>query len=107
MALRLKRRYAPIRAATQIDRTMRVVSKKACKSMVDLLAAIDLLNKELRQDEEASGHKLPDHTKIALLVRLFPERERKHRWIHNQKDFQVARANVLAVAVTERLEHFS
>ena len=71
----LKRRYTPTGGATQIDRTMRMMNKKACKSMADLPAAIDLLDKELRQDEEASGHRLPDHTRIALLVRLFPEKE--------------------------------
>ena len=51
--------------------------------MAELPAAIDALDKELKRDEEVSGHPLPDHTKIALLVRLFPEKdekELKHRW---------------------------
>ena len=54
-----------------------------------------------------SGLKLPDHTKIAVLVCLFhekDEREFKHSWIHNQKSFERARADILGVAVTERLE---
>ena len=41
----LKRRYTPTGGATQIDRTMRMMNKKACKSMADLPAAIDLLDK--------------------------------------------------------------
>ena len=78
--------------------------------MAELPAAIDALDKELKRDEEVSGHRLPDHTKIALLVRLFPEKdekELKHPWIHNQQDFQRARTDILAVAVAERLEILS
>ena len=70
----LKRRYTPTGGATQIDRTMRMMNKKACKSIANLPAAIDLLDRELRRDEEASGHRVPDHTRIALLVRLFTEK---------------------------------
>ena len=54
-----------------------------------------------------SGRKLPDHMKITLLVRLLPEkdqRELNHRWAHNQKSFERVRADILGVAVTERLE---
>jgi hypothetical protein len=75
--------------------------------MAELPAAIDALDRELKRDEEMSGHRLPEHTKIALLTTLFPEKdapELKHRWIHNQKEFQRARADILAVAVAERLE---
>ena len=103
----LKLRYTSSGGSTEIDRTVRLFSKKACKNMAELPAAIDALDKELKRDEEVSGHRLPDHTKIALLVRLFPEKdekELKHRWIHNQKDFQRARTDILAVAVAERLE---
>ena len=93
--------------ATEIDRTVRLFTKKACKNMAELPAAIDALDKEFKRDEECSRHGPPDHTKIALLVRLFQEKdekELKHRWIHNQNDFQRARSDILAVAVTERLE---
>ena len=106
----LKLRYTSSGGSTEIDRTVRLFSKKACKNMAELPAAIDALDKELKRDEEVSGHRLPDHTKIALLVRLFPEKdekELKHRWIHNQKDFQRARTDILAVAVAERLEILS
>ena len=35
------------------------------------------------------------------------ERELKHRWVNNQKNFEKIRADVLAVAVRERLEILS
>ena len=82
-------------------------NKKAIKNIAELPAAIDALDRELKRDEEMSGHKLPDHMKIAVLVRLLPEkddRELKHRWVHNQKSFEKVRADILGVAVTERLE---
>ena len=41
--------------------------------MTELPAAIDLFDKELRHDEETSGYKMPDHTKIAFLVNFFVE----------------------------------
>ena len=103
----LKMRFTSTGGSTEIDRTVRLFTKKACRNMAELPAAIDALDKELKRDEEMSGHRLPDHTKIALLTRLFPEKdapELKHRWIHNQKDFQRARTDILAVAVLERLE---
>ena len=71
-----------------MDRTKTLFNRKACENFSELPAAIDLLDKELRNDEELSGHKLPDHTKMALLVRLLPdkdEKELKHRWVHGQK----------------------
>ena len=70
----LKRRYTLVGGTTEVDRTIKLFNKKACKSLSDLPAAIDLLDKELRADEELSGHKLPDHTKIALLVSFFIEK---------------------------------
>ena len=92
---------------TEVDRTIKLFNKKACKSLSDLPAAIDLLDTELRADEELRGHKLPDHTKIALLVRLFPEKDEtymKPRWVHGQKSFERVRVDVLAMAGNEMLE---
>ena len=92
---------------SEVDRTIKLFNKKACKSLSDLPAAIDILDKELRKDEDASGHRMPDHTKIALLVRLFPEKDEKdlkHRFVHGQKSFEKVRAEIMAVAVNERLE---
>ena len=103
----MKLRYTLVGGTTAVDRTMRLFSKKACRSLAELPAAIDVLDKELRADEEESGHKMPDHTKLALLVRLFPEKDEKdmkHRWVHGQKDFNKVRADILAMAVNERLE---
>ena len=65
----MKLRYTLVGGTTAVDRTIKLFSKKACKSLSELPAAIDLLDKELRADEEESGHKMPDHTKLALLVR--------------------------------------
>ena len=103
----LKLRFTATGGSTEVDRTVRLFTRKACKNMAELPAAIDWLDKELKRDEESTGHRQPDHTKIALLVRLFPEKEEKElklRWIRNQKDFQRARADILAVAIEERLE---
>ena len=73
----LKHRYTLVGGTTEVDRTIKLFNKKACKNLSELPAAIDLLDKELRADEQLSGHKLPDHTKIALLVRLFLETKTK------------------------------
>ena len=103
----LKLRFKPAGGATEIDRMMRMFNKKAVKNIAELPAAIDALDRELKRDEEMSGHKLPDHMKIALLVRLVAEkdeRELKHPLVHNQKSFEQVRADILGVAVTERLE---
>ena len=103
----LKLRYTLVGGTTEVDRTMRLFNRKACKNLSELPAAIDLLDKELRNDEELSGHKLPDHTKMALLVRMLPkkdEKELKHRWVHGQKNFKKVRADILGMAVNQRFE---
>ena len=73
----LKLRFTATGGSTEVDRTVRLFTRKACKNMAELPAAIDWLDKELKRDEESTGHRQPDHTKIALLVRLFPERKKK------------------------------
>ena len=70
----MKHRYTLVGGTTEVDRTIKFFNKKACKNLSELPAAIDLLDKELRADEELSGHKLPDHSKIAYIVRIFPEK---------------------------------
>ena len=71
----LKQRHTSTGGSAEIDRTMRLFTRKACKNMAELPAAIDALDRELKRDEEMSGHRLPEHTKIALLTRLFPEKD--------------------------------
>ena len=102
----LKLRYILTGGWTEVDRTVRLVWLQACRNMTELPAAIDLLDKELMHKEETGGHRRPDHTKIVLLVQLFFEADQKelpHRYIRNQKSFEKARADVLAVAVEERV----
>ena len=103
----LKHRYTLVGGTTEVDRTIKLFNKKACRNLSELLAAMDILDKEFMADEKLNGHKLPDHTKIAFLVRLFPEKyekDMKHRWIHGQKSFEKVRVDIMAMAVTERLE---
>ena len=106
----LKLRYTLSGGGTEVDRTVRLYSRKACKSMADLPAAIDLLDKEIRKDEETNSHRIPSSTKIALLVQMFPEahsKELKFRHVHGQSDFEKVRTSILNVAVVERLEQLS
>ena len=71
----LKLRFTSTGGTTEVDRVGRMFTRKACKTMADLPAAIDWLDKELKRDEELTRFRQPDHTKIALLVRLFPEKD--------------------------------
>ena len=81
----LKLRYTLTGGGTEVDRTVRLYSRKACKNMSELPAAIDLLDREIKRDEEVNNHRIPDSTKIALLVQMFPEanaKELKYRHVH-------------------------
>ena len=56
----LKQRYTSTGGSAEIDRTMRLFTRKACKNMAELPAAIDALDRELKRDEEMSGHRFPN-----------------------------------------------
>ena len=87
----LKFRYMMTGGMIEVDRVVRLFVRKACRSVTELPVAIDILDRELKHDEETSGHRQPDHTKIALLVQLFPEadqKELKHRYSRNKNVFE-------------------
>ena len=102
----LKTRYSPGGGRADLDRSLRMLQRKPCKSLSDLPAAIDQLERDLAHHDATSGYKWPEQHKILLLVQMFPEvvaQYLKISFVADQSDYQKVRDAVLRHANTERL----
>ena len=102
----LKTRYSPGGGRADLDRSLRMLQRKPCKSLSDLPAAIDHLERDLAHHDATSGYKWPEQHKILLLVQMFPEAVAHHlkmSFVADQTDYQKVRDAVLRHANTERL----
>ena len=81
-----------------------MMSRKACRSIADLPAAIDRMERDLRHYDAMSGHHYPEELKILLLIQLFPERDARHpRKKFGSVNYQQYRHEVLAFSNEERI----
>ena len=102
----LKVRYSPGGGRADLDRSLRMLLRKQCKSLSDLPAAIDHLERDLAHHDATSGYKWPEQHKILLLVQLFPESVAQYlkiTFVADQTDFQKVRDAVLRHSNTEKL----
>ena len=61
-----------------MDRSLRMLQRKACKHISELLAAIDHLERDLAYHDATAGYTWPEQHKILLLVQLFPEAQAQY-----------------------------
>ena len=101
----MKARYSPSGGRADIDRAVRMMTRKPVKSMAELPAALDLMERDLKHYETAAGHPYPEEFKPLLLVQLLPEseaRELKMKFKFGQSDYRKMRDDTLAFANDER-----
>ena len=100
----LKIRYNPSGGWTYLERSLQVMSRQACRSIADLPAAIDRMERDLCHYDAMSGHHYPEELKILLLIQLFPERDARHlRMKFGSVNYQQYRDEVLAFSNEERV----
>ena len=102
----VKARYSPGGGRADLDRSLRMLLRKQCKSLRDFPAAIDHLERDLAHHDATSGYKWPEQHKILLLVQLFPESVAQYvkiTFVADQTDFQKVRDAVLRHSNTEKL----
>ena len=71
----LKLRYSPDGGRLELYRIESLFAKKPCKSLSEVPAAIDLLERDLGR-YEANGNSLPNDVKISMLCRILPDNQR-------------------------------
>ena len=101
----LKVRYSPSGGRADIDRAVRMMTRKPVKSLAELPAALDLMERDLKHYETAAGHAYPEEFKPLLLIQLLPEseaRELKMKFKFGQSDYRKMRDDILAFANDER-----
>ena len=64
----LKKRYDPSTGNFELTNMNRMISRKACKDLSDLPAAIDILERDIRAYESAMNVPIPAEWKIPLLL---------------------------------------
>ena len=85
---------------------VRMMTRKPSKTLSDLPAAIDQLDRDLAYHDANAGYILPAGFRILLLIQLFPEdaaRDLKIHYVSTVKDFYTTKDEILNFANTERL----
>ena len=83
-----------------------MLTRKRCKMLADLQAAIDQFERNLAYHNNTAGHSWPEQLKILLRVQFFPVAEATYLKITFVKDrinFHAVRDRVFQFANNERL----
>ena len=88
-----------------MERGVRMMTRKPRKTLSDLPAAIDQLDRDLAYHDANARYILLDGFRILLLIQLFPEdapRDLKIRYVSTAKDFYTTKDEILNFTNTER-----
>ena len=102
----LKKRYDPSTGNFELTKMNRMISRKACKDLSDLPAAIDILEKDIRGYESSMNVPFPAEWKILLLLQLIPENykhELEAKYAMGYRDFRRMCENIGRYANERRL----
>ena len=98
----LKARYAPAGGRVDLDRSLRMLQRKARKHISELPAAIDQLERDLAHHDATASYTRPEQYKIILLVQLFPEAQAQYlkiTFVAGHTKFQKVRDAVLSFSI--------
>ena len=87
---KLKVRYNPAGGRFELDRMTLLLSRKQCPSLNELPAAIDKLERDLRNYETNTNLVFPPEWKIPLLLQLMPvshQKELQMKYTMGERDF--------------------
>ena len=68
----LAKRYNPIGGTFELDRMSHLLSRKQCKDLSEIPAAVDRLIRDIEGYEQRSTHKSPQGWELPLLKQLLP-----------------------------------
>ena len=103
---KLKCRYNPSGGRFELDRMTLLLSRKQCANLSDLPAAIDKLERDLRNYEANTNLVFPAEWKIPLLLQLMPashQKELQMKYTMGERDFSKMVSNVAGFATEARI----
>ena len=83
-----------------------MLSRKRCKDLSDVPAALDVLQKDLKIFETTMGKAFPEEFKILILLQLVPEshkRKLQMKYTLGERDFQRMVENICSFATEHRI----
>ena len=90
----------------ELDLLNAMLSRKQCKDLSDLPAALDILQKDLQMYETTKGKAFPEEFKIEILLQFAPEsRERKLQMKYTfwERDIQRNVENICSFATEHQI----
>ena len=103
---KLKLRYNPSGGRFELDRMTLLLSRKQCPSLSELPAAIDKLERDLRNYEANTSLVFPPEWKIPFLLQLMPashQKELQMKYTMGERDFAEMVSNVTGFATEARV----
>ena len=103
---KLKCRYNPSGGRFELDRMTLLLSRKQCANLSDLPAAIDKLERDLRNYETNTSLVFPAEWKIPLLLQLMPashQKELQMKYTMGERDFSKMVSNITGFATEARI----
>ena len=103
---KLKKRFHPEGGSFELERTTRLMTSKQCKTLSELPAAMDILEKGFRQYEITFGSPIPDPLKIPMLLKILPESHRKEltlKFTLGERNYQKMSESIMGFSNGERV----
>ena len=102
----LSRRYNPKSGTFELDRMLRLTNRKQCANLNELPAAVDQMEKDIRNYEARSANKFPEEWKMPLLIQLVPKAYKKEiemKFQLGQRDYAKLAAELTAFSNDARV----
>ncbi len=102
----LRVRYNPKDGKFELDRITAMLNRQPCKTLEELPAAADKLERDLKHYEDASANKFPENLKMSLLQKILPPKsaaELQERYTMGQTNFQEALKKLVNFANQQRV----
>ncbi len=102
----LHRRFNPTGGRFEVSRMNNLLSRKQCKTLVEVPAAVDVLERDFANYEARSQHAFPAEWKIPLLLQLLPDKAREElefKFSMGEKDYGKMVTNIVSYTNEHRV----
>ena len=102
----LLRRYNPTGGRFELDRMAHLLQRKQCKTLSEVPAAVDVLERDMLGYETRSSVKFPEEWKLPLLLQILPETHRKElevKFSMGEKNYSKIVANIVGYSNEHRV----
>ena len=102
----LIQRYNPKGGRFELERMNSLLKRKQCKTLSEVPAAVDMLEKEIEHYEARNNQRFPQEFKIPLLLQLLPGAHREQlelKFSMGEKDYAKIAANIVGYSNDQRV----